>query len=73
MEHNNVSDMVKDSGLAFRDTVDEGRVVFCPVCVKFRVGEGSDVIKTYQRLFETRKSIARRLGSLRHKQAMEEE
>ena len=40
--------------------------------MKYRVGEGIDVIKTYQHLFETRKSIARHMGSLKYKQALEE-
>jgi hypothetical protein len=35
-EHHNETNMVRDAGLAFRDTDDGAREVYCPVCESFK-------------------------------------
>ena len=73
MDHVTVPDMVRDSSLAYRDTDEEGREVYCPVCLKYRAGDGHEVVRVPERLHAARKAIARHLGTQRHKQALEEE
>ncbi len=65
--------MVRDSGLAYRDTDNNGREFSCPVCLKYRRVEGHEVIKVYANLCATRKAIGRHLASQRHKHALDEE
>ena len=62
-----------DSSLDYRDTDNDGREFYCPVCLKYRGGEGHEVIKVYAYLCASRKAIGRNLVTQRHKQALEEE
>ncbi len=71
MDQTTVADMVRDSGLAYRDTGGEGREVYCPVCLQYRASDGHEVVT--ERLHSARKQIARHLATQRHKQAIEEE
>ncbi len=54
MVHTNLPDMVRDSGLDFRDTDGEGREVFCPVCLKYRAGDGHELVNASRRMHVTR-------------------
>jgi hypothetical protein len=72
-EHQNETDMVRDAGLAFRDTDDGAREVYCPVCESFKESDGNQVIKLFPRIGESRKAIGRHLESQAHKKAVEEE
>jgi hypothetical protein len=65
-----VPEMFRDSGLAYRGTDDGGREVYCPVCLKYRAGDGHEVVSVFARPSVTRKVIARHLAT---KQALEEE
>jgi hypothetical protein len=47
MEHVTVPDMIRDYSLAYRDTDVEGRQVYCPVCPKYRAGDGSEIVNMY--------------------------
>jgi len=73
IDHSTVPDMVRDSGMAYRATDDGGREVYCPVCLKYRAGDGHEVLNVPGRLSVARKSIARHLATQRHKQALAEE
>ena len=73
MDHSTVPDMVRDAGLAYRDTDDGGREVYCPVCLKYRAGDGHEVVRIFERLSVNMKQIARHLATQRHKQALAEE
>jgi hypothetical protein len=66
-DHRNVPDMVRDFGLAYRDTDNDGREVYCPVCLKCRGGEGREVIKVYASPSASRKAIGRHVATQRHK------
>ena len=64
-EHRKVPNVVRDTGLAYRDTDNNGREVYCPVCLKYRRGVGHEVIKVYASLCaspkkERKKSLTRR-------------
>ena len=72
IDHDNEPDMVKEAGLAYRDTDEGEREVYCPVCLQYRVGDGPVVITVYRRLGITRKSIARHLGTKSHIRALDE-
>jgi hypothetical protein len=65
--------MVRDSGMAYRATDNGGREVYCPVCLKYIVGDGHEVLNVPERLSVARKSIARHMATQRHKQALAEE
>ena len=73
IDHTTLSDMVRGFGTAYRGTDDEGREVYCPVCLKYRAGDGREVITVSRRLPATRKLIARHLATHMHKQALKEE
>jgi len=60
-------------GLVYRGTDDEGREVYCPVCLKYRAGYDSEVVKVSDRLCLTRKLIGRHLAAQRDKKSLEEE
>ncbi len=68
-----MQDMVTDYGLAYRDTDDNGREIYYPVCSKYRRGEGHEVIKVYANLCASRKAIERHVATQRITQAFEEE
>ncbi len=61
MDHDNEADMVRDASLAYRDTDERGRQVYCPVCLKHRGIDGHAVIIVYRKLGINRKSIGRHL------------
>ena len=52
-DHTTLLDVVRDSSLAYRATDDEGREVYCPVCLKYRAGDGHEVVNVSGRLFVT--------------------
>jgi hypothetical protein len=72
-QHTTLTGMVRDSGLAFRGTDDGGREAYCPVCLKYRAGDGLEVVNVCGLLHVTRKFIRRHLATQRHKQALAEE
>ena len=57
MEHTTLSEMVRASGLTFIGTDGEERKVYCPVCPKYRAGDGHEVVSVFGRLHVTRKLI----------------
>ncbi len=67
MDHTTVPDMVRDYGLVYRGTDDEGREVYCPVCLEYRVNDCHEVVNVVGRLSRTRKLISRHLSTHRHK------
>ena len=74
MEHTILPDMVRASILAFRGTYGEEREVYYPVCLKYRAGDGHEVVNIFGRLHDTRKLIGRYLiVTQRYKQAFAEE
>ena len=72
-EHRILADVVKDFGMAFRKTGDNGREINCPVCFQYRDGTVDVAFSVNQRLSKHKKSIARHLESSRHKIALEEQ
>ena len=57
MDHVNDPDMVRDSGLAYRDTGNDGREVYSPVCLKHRADDGHGVVNIRGPLHVIWKSI----------------
>ncbi len=47
--------------------------MYCPVCLKYRAGDGYEVVNVSGRLRVTRKSIERHMATQRHKPALDEE
>ena len=43
------------------------------MCLKYGDGDGHEVVRIFERLYVTKKQIARHLATQRHKQALEEE
>jgi hypothetical protein len=72
-EHRNVPDMVRDYGLAYRDTDNNDREVYFPVCLNCRRVESHEVIKVYANMCSSRKAIGGHVVSQRHKHALDEE
>jgi Pyruvate/2-oxoacid:ferredoxin oxidoreductase delta subunit len=52
--------MVKDAGLSYRDTNDNVRKINCQLCLVY----------CEPKLYMTKKSIGRHMGTARHKQAL---
>ena len=72
-EHRIQADVVRDSGMAYRDTDDTARDILCPVCCEYRDGAGDLIFSADQRLSDLKKAIGRHLECSRHKQALEEQ
>ncbi len=66
MDHDNEADMARDASLAYRDTDEGGRRVYCLMCLKHRGTYGQTVITVYRKLGITRKSIERHLVTKGH-------
>ncbi len=71
MNHDTVSNIIRDYGLANRGTDDDGREVYCPVCLKHRGGDGKEVVNVSRRLGITRQLIERHLNTKSHREAMD--
>ena len=74
--HRNEADMVRDAGLAYRATDEEGSEIYCPICVKYGGKDGAhrdNVITRYPKLGATRKAIGRQLKTARHRHALEQD
>ena len=52
-------------------TDDDGREVYGPVCLKYRGGDGKDVVTISRRLGVARQLIERILNTKRHKEALD--
>ena len=62
--HRNEAAMVRDAGFAYRATDEEGREIYCRICVTCGYKDGShgdNVITTFPKLGGTRKAIGRQL------------
>jgi hypothetical protein len=70
-EHRNEADMVRDVGLAYRETCDNGHEIYCPVCQRYCGSKGYVGIHNSWKLFVTNQSIGRHLGTTRHKQSLD--
>ncbi len=64
--------MIKDAGLAYRETEGNGREIYCQVCLT-HCGSKDDVGIGSQRkfLYVTKKCVDRHIGTERHKQALQ--
>ena len=74
-DHRNEEDMVRDAGLAYRDTDENAQEIFCPICLTYCENIGYGVITSYPKLHiikksSFKKSIERHLRTARHKQAI---
>jgi hypothetical protein len=70
-EHRNEVDMVKDVGLAYRETDETGREIYYPVWLTYRGSKGDFGIASYRKLNGTKAYIERHLGNFQHKQALQ--
>jgi len=72
-EHRIQADVVRESGMTFRETDDTGREMHCPVCFQYRDGTSDITFSVKQRLPELKLSMVRHLESNRHKQELKEQ
>ncbi len=49
-EHRILADVARKSGMAFRDTEDNGREIHCPVCFLYRDGTGDVALSVNRRV-----------------------
>ena len=70
-EHRNEVDMGKDADLAYRETDETGREIYCPVCLTYCGSKGDVGIASYRKLNVTKACIERHLSTFRHKQALQ--
>jgi hypothetical protein len=69
-DHRNPADMVRDAGLAYRETEESGREIYCPICLTYCGGKGDVGIASHRKLHVTKKCVARHLGTAMHKKAL---
>jgi hypothetical protein len=71
--HTVEADMIKDSGMAYREIGGRDRTIFCPVCSEYGRGVAADsVFYNNKRLKKLRFSIRRHLATDAHQNALAE-
>ena len=65
-EHRIETNVVRDAGLAYRDTDDHGREIYCPTCLAYCGNKCYVGITSFPKLHVTKKTIGRHLGTARH-------
>ena len=70
-DHRNEADMVRDAGLAYRETDESGREIYCPICLTYYGGKGDVGIASNMKLHVTKKCVARHLGTAMHMKALQ--
>ncbi len=63
--------MVKDVGLAYRETDESGREIYCPICLTYCGGKGDVGIACNKKLHVTKKCVARHLDTTMHMKALQ--
>jgi hypothetical protein len=63
--------MIRDAGLAYRDTEGNGREIYFSVFLTYCGSKGDVGIGSQRKLHVTNKYVDRHLGTARHKQALQ--